>query len=501
MKYLALNKTVSMKAIKTFNFPSHAIVKALWLSFALLIAVSSVDVRADALNELLGVKTTPEKPVENKVITTESTTRSDRDIRKRLQEIYAELDNLSGLRVIVNKSIVTLEGEITSSAEEKKAVSLAQQIEGVVEVENELVITRNVEKRLETTWNKITKLADQVVNSLPLMLVALITFIVCWLLGGWLSKRQSFFRRIAPNHFIANLLGQIAHLVLIVIGLILALSLLDATALLGTIMGAAGIFGLAIGFAVRDTVENYIASILLSLRNPFQVNDFVEISGNSGSVARLTTRATILISADGNHVRIPNAEVFKAIIINFTRNPQRRFQFDLGVDAVEDLNQAQQLAMDTLNGMVGVLDEPKPTALVDSLGDSNVIVRVYGWVNQREFSFAKVSSEAIKQTKQAFDDAGIVMPEPIYQIRITDNSPALLSSLQPSTGVEKSEDINAAPSDNKRNKQDKLPQKDSPPHTEPLADIKPDDTAIGQIKEEHANGDNENLLSSKAPTE
>ncbi|MEZ5537828.1 MAG: mechanosensitive ion channel [Thiolinea sp.] len=73
-------------------------------------------------------------------------------------------------------------------------------------------------------------------------------------------------------------------------------------------------------------MENYIASILLSLRNPFQVNDFVSIDGHDGNVLRLTSRATILISPDGNHIRIPNATVFKAVITNFTRHPERRFQ-------------------------------------------------------------------------------------------------------------------------------------------------------------------------------
>ena len=94
---------------------------------------------------------------------------------------------------------------------------------------------------------------------------------------------------------------------------------------------------------VKDTVENYIASILLSLRNPFEFNDFVDIGGNLGNVARLTTRATILISPDGNHIRIPNAMVFKAVIMNYTRNPQRRFQFDIGVDSAQDLKVAQHM--------------------------------------------------------------------------------------------------------------------------------------------------------------
>ncbi len=442
---------------------------------------SASSLHADAINDLLGGKkpTSSEEETITKVITTDDTRVSDRKIRSRLSEIFAELDTLEKLKIDVNKGVVTLRGEVTSSAIETKANSLAKKVEGVVEVENEIIVTQSVEKRLETTWNKITKLGNKIITSLPLFALALTVFIIMWFIGRWISNRRKLFGYFTKNAFIANLLGQITHLIFIVIGLVLALSLLDATALLGTIMGAAGIFGLAIGFAVRDTVENYIASILLSLRNPFQVKDFVDINGNQGNVARLTSRATILITSDGNHLRIPNSEVFKAVIENYTRNSERRFTFDLGVDTAQDLTEAQQLTIETLNKIEGVLKDPKPMALIQGLGDFNVILRVYGWVDQEHFSFSKVRSEAIKKSKQAFDDANIVMPEPIYQIRMSDNTAELTS--------DKSQKIKT-----------KAKTKRS---TEESVDLKPDDTAIDQIEEEFAEGDQQNLLSEQAPNE
>ncbi len=451
--------------------------------FATLLSLFSFTA-ADELTDLLTGKSATEKEATpNKVISTENTQQSDREIRNRLREIFAELDSLNKLSIEVNKGVVTLKGEVTTAEEEKKALTLAKQVEGVVEVEDEVQVTRSVEKRLETTGKKALTLGSQIITTLPLFLLALLVFVITWLIGSWISKRQGFFRRITPNAFIANLLGQITHLIFIIFGLVLTLSLLDATALLGTIMGAAGIFGLAIGFAVRDTVENYIASILLSLRNPFQVNDYVDINGNQGNVARLTTRATILISSDGNHVRIPNAEVFKAVIVNYTRNPERRFTFDLGIDVSQDLSESQQLAIETLNAIEGVMDDPKPNALVQELGDFNVIVRVYGWVDQEQYSFSKVRSEAIKRCKQAFDDAGIIMPEPIYQIKVSDNIEMLNSQKvqeKPTTKV----------------------KKPKPQHkVQEASDVKPDATAREKVEEEHADGDSVNLLSEETPSE
>ena len=88
------------------------------------------------------------------------------------------------------------------------------------------------------------------------------------------------------------------------------------------------------GRVVRETTDRekaYIASVLLSMRRPFDPHDFVRIDDDEGSVVRLTSRATMLMTFDGNIVSIPNSKVFGATVVNFTRNPQRRFSFKLGV--------------------------------------------------------------------------------------------------------------------------------------------------------------------------
>ena len=77
----------------------------------------------------------------------------------------------------------------------------------------------------------------------------------------------------------------------------------------------------------------------------------VVIDDHEGKVIRLTSRSTILMTLDGNHLRIPNTIVFKAVILNYTRNPERRFEFDLGVDAADDPVAAMQLGLDRLKSM------------------------------------------------------------------------------------------------------------------------------------------------------
>ena len=107
----------------------------------------------------------------------------------------------------------------------------------------------------------------------------------------------------------------------ILFGIVIGLNMLGAGALLGAVLGGAGVVGLALGFAMKDTIENYVSSLMLSLRQPFRANDKVKIDDYEGRVLRLTTRATILLTPEGNHLRLSNSTVFKAVIVNYTAQP------------------------------------------------------------------------------------------------------------------------------------------------------------------------------------
>jgi small-conductance mechanosensitive channel len=229
----------------------------------------------------------------------------------------------------------------------------------------------------------------------------------------------------------------------IVAGLVNALDIVGATALLSGILGAAGIVGLAIGFAVRDTVENFIASIMLSIRQPFRPNDTVEIEGDTGKVIRLTSRATILLSFDGNHIRIPNATVFKSRIVNFSRNAERRFTFALSVASDADLDQARHMAEDTLNALPFVLDSPEVSVWIQSVDDFWVTLNMAAWINQNDTSIVLARSEAIRLTQAAFDAAGIAAPLPSYRIENLPGAPT--PAQEPGPGTQRQDTAAPAP--------------------------------------------------------
>lgn len=169
---------------------------------------------------------------------------------------------------------------------------------------------------------------------------------------------------------------------------------------------------------LEGTVDDVESRQLLSLRQPFRREDHILVDDIEGKVLRLTPRATVLMSLDGNHVRIPNATVFKATIVNYTLNPLRRFEFRVGVATSVDLRRARALAVSALQRTQGVLEAPAPLCQVEALGESSVILTVQAWLDQRESDYHKLRSKAQRVVKEAFDDAGIVMPEPIYNVNL-----------------------------------------------------------------------------------
>ena len=253
---------------------------------------------------------------------------------------------------------------------------------------------------------------------LPLLGIALLIMLLFYLLSRWVGRWEQPFSRLWPNRFVQNMARQITQLVIFLVGVLMALEVMDATALVGAVLGAAGVVGLAIGFAFRDVVENYLAGILLSLRQPFRPNDHIKIDAFEGKVIRLTSRATIILSFDGNHIRLPNATVFKSNMINFSRNPLRRFDFAVGVGTEEDLHAAQDIGTQTLQNMESVLDEPAAFALLDEPGDSSIGVHFYAWVDQTQTNYSKSKSEAIRLVTAALTEAEIDMPEPIHRVRV-----------------------------------------------------------------------------------
>ena len=142
----------------------------------------------------------------------------------------------------------------------------------------------------------------------------------------------------------------------------------------------------------------------------------VEINGIEGYVQRLTTRATSLMTLDGNHVEIPNATVYKSPIQNFTANPNRRISFGVGIGYDDSIAEAQAVALQLLAEHPAVLDRPESQVLGDGLGPSTVNDVVYCWIDGQAHSWLKVKSALIRLVKRAFQTHGISLPSDVREV-------------------------------------------------------------------------------------
>jgi small-conductance mechanosensitive channel len=347
---------------------------------------------------------------------------ADGQLEARLLATYDRIPGLADVEIRVEAGVVFLSGTVLSYGDRALADSLASKAPGVVYVQNGIVEETSIRVRiaplLATAESKLLTWASY----LPLLLLAGAVVLLFFFLGRMVYRWDAPFTRVIENLFLRSLARQTAAWAVGLLGVLLALELLDATALVGAVLGAAGVMGIAVGFAFRNIAENYLAGIILSLRQPFAPNDHVLIEGQEGKVLRLTSRETLLMTLDGNHLRIPNATIFNSVVQNYTRNPLRRFRFDLTIGQDEDMAPALELGRRTLEAMEGVLNDPPPHASLVEVGDSWVLLRFFGWVDQRVVALDKARSGAIRLTKEAFDRAGISMPAPEYGIRLLDGA-------------------------------------------------------------------------------
>lgn len=341
---------------------------------------------------------------------------TDAAIARRIRAALAALDGYGAVEVGVDAGVVTLTGSAVDEAAVLRLEQIVRRVEGVVAVNDRVAASTDLGERLAPIGNRFVNRLWQTVSYLPLLTVAAVVFLLVYLVGEAIGRFTRVWRSLAPNAFIAGIYAQLVRLVFAVLGAVAALDVLGATALLGSILGAAGIIGLAIGFAVRDTVENFIASVMLSIRQPFQPFDMIEIDGDVGKVVRLTSRATILISPDGNFIRVPNATVFKSRLINFSRNPERRFTFSLDVDPGAEMAGLRDALQAKLAGLPFVLAEPAPLVwLQEDTGDA-VRLGFAGWVDQRQTNLELSRGEAIRVLRAELAARSASAPPPLSRV-------------------------------------------------------------------------------------
>lgn len=272
-------------------------------------------------------------------------------------------------------------------------------------------------ERFSTALEQVQDKLLHLVASLPLLLVALLIVLFASWLGGVASRRMRMVKRISSsNPYMEGLVRSTVRTVIVLAGVVVALDLLNATSLVGAVLGSAGVIGLVLGFGFKDIAENYIAGVLLSLRKPFSPGDTVRIDSFEGKVVALTARATILMTVDGNHLQLPNGVVFKSVLLNYSRNPKRRFDFETGIDNRASWHAAMDAGIAAIASVEGVLTDPPPSSLIRTLSNDGATLQFAGWIDQGRNDLARTRSEAMRRVRSSLREAGMLPPETVQKV-------------------------------------------------------------------------------------
>jgi small-conductance mechanosensitive channel len=351
-------------------------------------------------------------------------------VKDFLEETLAKYPGVYNVHAEVDGSVVTLTGHVENEAVRDRLGQVALKVEGVVFVANQLKTDAQVLSAPELLGKQLNQYGSTIAQNWLLFLLALGIAFASILVAQFFSRYSEIL--LAPltgNVLLRSVLGSILSAAIVGAGVLAAFQVFGLAHAVTSMLGLAGIAALAIGFAFRDITENFIASILLSTRRPFNVGDYIEVAGQAGVVKALNTRATVLLTLEGRTVRISNATVFKETVSNSSSATSARSTFDVLIPYEVSTIQAMDLIGQALREHEAILNDPPPRALVEELSQSGVKLRAYFWIPSTGVDGFKVVSDAKLKAKVALQQAGIRPPAMTYRMVTTDS---LLSSSNPS---------------------------------------------------------------------
>jgi len=261
---------------------------------------------------------------------------------------------------------------------------------------------------VEAFWNWVSMYSLNIIGAILIFLV-----------GKWLARRISnlvakLLERnkidLALAHFLANL-TYYSLIVLVVVAAAGRLGI-NTTSFL-TIIGAAG---LAVGLALKDSLSNFAAGVMLILFRPFTIGDVVSTAGITAKVEKITIFNTLFCSPDNQLIIVPNNKIISDIITNITAKDTRRIDLTVGISYSDDMAKTKDILMRLAKEESRILTDPAPTVVVAELADSSVNLVFRPWVKTAEYW--DVRFDLTERIKNRLDEAGISIPFPQQDVHL-----------------------------------------------------------------------------------
>ncbi|MFV0486181.1 MAG: mechanosensitive ion channel family protein [Vibrio fluvialis] len=219
----------------------------------------------------------------------------------------------------------------------------------------------------------------------------------------------------SSDEIVARLLSKIASYSVYLLALVIILDLFGVnTASLVALVGAAG---LAIGLALKDTLSNIAAGIMILFLKPIKKGEFVEFAGYTGSVRDIGLFTSVFETSDGLYISSPNRTVWGATIKNFSRNNRRRMEVTVGISYKDSVDVGLEVLKELALSHEAIMRDPQPQVMVQMLADSSVNLQLRAWCPTDKYWETYWSIQ--RQLKGKIEEAGLSIPFPQRDLHIT----------------------------------------------------------------------------------
>lgn len=263
-----------------------------------------------------------------------------------------------------------------------------------------------VNKYGEWAWELVLEYA-------PSVALALITLIIgLWVVGMFTRSVRNVMnkRNVDPSltPFITSLLSNILKVLLVLS--ILSMVGVQVTSFIA-ILGAAG---LAVGLALQGTLQNFAGGVMILIFKPFKVGDYVEAAGYAGVIKEIQIFVTIMTTPDNKTIIIPNGTMSSSSMINYSKEPNRRVDFTVGVGYGDSIDATREVLLKIASADDRIMKDPEPFVGLSELADSSVNFTFRVWVKGEDYW--PVFFETNERIKKELDAAGISIPFPQREI-------------------------------------------------------------------------------------
>lgn len=258
--------------------------------------------------------------------------------------------------------------------------------------------------------DQVDSWVDGAIKLLPNFTVALVVLLIAFVLGSIfrIFIRRQLIRRDRSN--LGEVLGSLVKWCVVLVGFLLAATIVMPSLKPGDLIAGLGVGSVAIGFAFKDILQNWLAGLLILLRQPFEIGDQIKVADFEGTVHRIETRATLIDTYDGQRVVMPNSDIYTNAVLVKTAHAKRRSDYEIGIGYSDNIGEACDVIRKAVATVEGVEQSPAPEALPWELAASWVAIRARWWTNSVQTDVTHVRARVIQSVKEALDEAGIDMP-------------------------------------------------------------------------------------------